>query len=549
MTNPAASSEKADFVFTNIKAWQTGLAAPEHISLAVRDGLVARIGRPGELSGLIGPATQVYDIPGGLLMPGLCDAHMHPLMGGQALLECDLSQAKGHQDCLATIKQYVRDHPEKRLISGAGWHDGDFPSPGPGREDLDAIEARRPVLLYSIDRHSLWANSRAMELAGINGDTPDPAGGVIERRDNGQPAGALREWSAMALVEKIIPKPDLNDKADYAQACFDLCARSGLTALHDAMVDEDSLRVYHKLLAQGNNIPFINASILCQPEQAKKTLEQAVNLRSAYSRPGLRVETIKFFMDGVTEGHTAWLAEPYADRPGFHGEAIWSGPEFIDMVKLANRLGFQIHIHTIGDAAIDLALTALEAARDELDRPDFRPELAHLDLITDQQINRMKKCRVGANLQPAWFYKDSVFDHVLLPALGPERANRLYPLKSILQAGIPTAFSSDWPASGDFLSLNPMDGIQIGSTRKPIDQPEAEPWLPAQIASVAQLAAGYTSGGAWSMARENQAGQLKPGLEADLVVLDQDIFAINPTRIASSQILLTMRQGRLTWRK
>lgn len=534
----------AEMVLRGGALYTSGMERSAPGAVAVSGGRIVYAGPEEGAAARIGKKTRVVEAQGGLILPGFQDGHVHPLMGGQALLECPLFEMDSLDAYLDAVRRCGETGAGRSFVRGRGWLPAVFPSGGPDKRQLDRVMPDRPVMLKALDAHSAWVNSKALELAGISAETPDPPGGRIERYPgSNEPSGVLREWSAMAPVEDSLPPLSHGERLAAVRAYLDMAARLGITGVHEALAHQEHLEVYRELARNDELTLRLNAAVVCEPEAGLDFIPELLAFRRDYSVGLLEVRTGKFFLDGVAEGHTAYLLEPYADMPGFTSEPIWPPDAWRRMAEALDREGVQVHLHVIGDGAIRMALDGLEHARRVNGPRGNRHQVAHLDLILPSDIRRLRAVGAVANLQPWWFYEDEVYRQCLIPGLGPERAGRLYPARSILEAGVVTACGSDWPAGGDFVSCNPLDGIQIGVTRRGVE-PDAPPaFRPEQGLALRQLLDCFTMGTAYANFREGETGSLTPGKSADLVVLDRDLFDIPAEEISRAKVLLTLFRG------
>jgi predicted amidohydrolase YtcJ len=529
--------------------------APDACSnaVAVRQGRIAAFGPGREIRAWIGPNTEVVDVAGGLILPGFRDAHIHPILGGMNLVECNLTGLTDLEACLAHIACYARANQDQDFIRGGGW----LPDLAPRREHLDAIVPDRPALFKSIDGHNAWVNTRALELAGITRDTPNPPGGIIERdAHNVEATGILREWTAMELVESRLPAPTLRDRVMAGWAFLQRAAAVGIVSVHEAMAHEEELLAYQALERDGDLHMRVQAALLCEPDKGLDQIDHLLQLRESFQSALLTPRTAKIFVDGVIEGRTALLLEPYADMPGYHGECLWSLDELQRIVTALDAHGFQIHFHAVGDQGVRLALDVVEQAQRENGCPETRPGarhmIAHADLIHPRDIPRFQALGVIANLQPIWFCEEKHFARTTLVSLGAQRAWSLYPVMDLLDSGAALACGTDWPFSGELNTFNPLESIQIGVTRRGLipdqDPVPAQSYNPAQCASLTKMLHAHTLGGAYADFQETATGSITVGKSADLVVLDRDILKVPIDEISQARVTLTMFQGKVIHR-
>lgn len=540
----------ADMILVNALIWpgrDAGGPKPG-MALAIAGDRIARIGDAREVLTLRGPQTELIDLRGALLLPGFRDAHLHPMIGAIDLIECRLSGPAEPASYLTQLREYAGKHQDRPFIRGSGWIYAAFPKSGPNRKSLDEVVPDRPVFLKAIDGHSGWVNSAALQLAGITRETPDPAGGAIERDPvSGEPTGFLREWPAMGMVTGKMAKPGIDEYLEGARLFLAQAAKFGITAIHDAVGKPPFIAAWEQLDRLGELTLHVTASQFGNPELGPEHLEELVDIRKRWKSPRRKIGAAKISLDGVVEGRTALLLEPYADAPGAFGEAMWEASDVRRFVADLDAAGYQTHFHAVGDAAVRLALDSVEAAQKANGRRDARHMIAHADLVDVNDVPRFAKLGVIANLQPAWYYRDSNFDSVALPCLGRERVFRQFALRSLRDSGASLAFSSDWPFGGDTLTFNPLDGIETAITRCGIGKSGVEPFVPEQAVGLETMLDGFTRGTAFADF-DDDAGTLEVGKRADLAVLDRDLFATPASDIHEARVRLTVAAGRITWR-
>jgi predicted amidohydrolase YtcJ len=541
--------KSAEMVFRDAAIYTADPGRPWAEALAVGDGRIIRVGDNGSVKGLIGPDTEVFELPRKMILPGFRDTHVHPLTGSFNLLECRLVGPADRSAYLNQISDYARANEGQPFIRGGGWMPDAFPPGGPNWADLDAVVADRPVILKALDGHSAWVNSRALEMAGIIKETPDPSGGFIVRDPTtGEATGTLREWSAMDLVESKLPKPAGRDLTTAGWAFLEMAARRGIVSIHEAMAREEELTAYLDLDRSGELTLRVQAAMLCEPPGGMSAIAGLRQMQQTFRSRLLEPRAVKIFLDGVVEGHTARLLQPYADRPGFRGELLWEREDFNGTVHALDRAGFQIHLHAIGDGAIRMALDALEEGRRKGGRRNARHMIAHCDLVAPPDIPRFGNLDVTAVLQPAWFYEERNFSQTTLPYLGPERAYGLYRMRGMLTAGARIACGSDWPFSGELNTFNPLDAIQVGVTRAGLDADPERPYMAEERVGLSAMIDCFTIHGARADFQEGLTGSLTPGKSADLAVLDRNLFTIPPSEISRARVLMTLFEGRPVFR-
>ncbi len=505
-------------------------------ALAVREGRIAAIGTEAELERWVGPGTEVVELAGRLVLPGFHDAHAHPLHGGIAAIGCDLSGLVSVEAILEKV-QSCGELSESPWILGSGWDLSLFPDANADRRLLDRVAADRPVFLQGADGHSAWVNTRALELAGVTRETRAPPQGVIERDHAGDPSGTLRE-SAIALVRERIPAPDLETRLRGLRHGLRIANGFGITSFVDAALGRADLEIYRSLAESGE---LQARTVLCMELASgqEAELEALIHERERYRSPRTRPDCVKIFVDGVLEGETAALLDPYLDRPSHRGRLDHEPAALADAVARYDRMGLQVHMHAIGDRAVRVALDAVAEARRRNGRSDGRHQLAHLQLVATEDQPRFAALEVAADFQALWAFPDGYITLVNLPAVGRERVERMYPIGSLRRAGARIVAGSDWPVS----SMNPLEAIQVALTRRDPSGRAPDALNPAERVDLPTMIAAYTIEGAWIMHQERETGSLEVGKLADLVILERDLFAIPEREIGAVQVTRTLLQG------
>jgi len=512
--------------------------------IAVGGGRILYAGPDSGLAPFITKGTEVINLRGRMVLPGFYDCHAHPVMGGLDMAECSLLGLSSADAYVHAVGEYAHRQGDSACIRGSGWLYTCFPPCGPDKVLLDAAVADRPVYLKAIDGHTAWVNSRALELAGITLDTPDPAGGRIERDPaTGEPTGTLRELSAIHIVEDRLPPYTPQDFVNAARVFLHQAARLGITSVYDAMALPEYLEAYKTLDNDAALTLHTHCALLCDPASGIGQAPRLIEMQKKFSGTRLHVPAIKFFLDGVVEGHTALLLEPYADRPHYKGEAIWNEKVLHETATELDRCGMQLNFHAVGDGAVRMALDAIGYAAQRNDRRGSRHQISHCDLIADDDLPRFAALGVIANMQPAWFYKDKNFDASTLPFLGHDRAYRLYRMNSLLDSGAIITCGSDWPVGGELISLNPLDSIQIGMSRLALQKAAGDEYAPAESVDLWSMLDFYTDQAAMACLQEQQTGSIEPGKFADLIVLDRNLFEVPVQEIHTARVLLTLVQG------
>ncbi|HTX81478.1 MAG TPA: amidohydrolase [Streptosporangiaceae bacterium] len=520
-------------------------------SVAVVGGRIEAIGNAGDsrIQELIGPATEVIDLRGRALLPGFQDAHVHPAFAGVTMIGCNLMGAASLDDALARIAGYAKQHPEREWVAGSGWRMEWFPGGTPDRHTLDRATDGRPAYLSNRDGHGAWANTRALELAGLDARTADPADGRIEREADGGPQGTLHEGAA-TLVGDLVPQLTFDERLAGLMLAQQHMHARGITAWQDAIVGDylgspDPLPVYLAAAASGQLTARVEGALWWDRARDGGQLPDILARRERGRGPRFRANTVKIMQDGVAENFTAGMLEPYHDPTGCHPHG--SGLSYVDPVALLgyvtqlDALGFQVHLHAIGDRAVREALNAIEAARTANGWTDNRHHIAHLQVVHPDDVRRFAELDVTANMQGLWAAHEPQMDELTIPFIGPERTARQYVFGDLMRSGARLAAGSDWAVS----SANPLRAIHVAVNRSLLGASgaEAEPFLPGQSLELAEALAAYTIGSAYVNHLDDETGTIEPGKLADLVVLDRDPFAAPPSEIGDTGVLATYVQG------
>lgn len=540
---------QAELVLTNGNVY---VADPRHSAcqaLAATAGRIVAVGSNDDVLPLVGRQTQVIELDGRLVLPGFIDSHAHASETALELFGVRLQGLASLEEYLAAVRSFCRDHPELPVISGSGWSNVVVPGRGPTVAALDAAVADRPALLVSEDGHSLWANSAALRRAGIGPDTPDPANGLIERDpSDGSPSGTFRE-GAQQLIRGVIPPFTANQYVEAIRHFQRTVAGPlGITTVFDPMLIAGApvFEAYEQLQRDDALTVRFRAALWLRSElPVDEQLEAAAVERERHTGALFEADAVKLFADGVIEGHTAFLDEPYADTPGDRGFPEWPAGELAAASVAAARRGFELHYHAIGDAGTAAALDAIAAVR-AAGMHGGRPAITHVQLVRAGDIARFAELGVTAVLNPYWFLKDDYFYELQLPYLGRRRAEHEYPMASFFAAAVPVASASDFPVT---VPPDPLTAIQAGVMRwLPGEAAPGDVLWPKECVTVEQMVDSFTIAGARALGLERETGSLEVGKSADLIVLDNDILAAPATEIASTKVLLTILRGEEVYR-
>jgi predicted amidohydrolase YtcJ len=538
---------------------------PAASAVAIGTGKVLAVGSDDQALAHAGAGTEIIDADGATVMPGIHDGHSHPFSGGQLLTAPSLNYAI--LDIPTFLKRIGKmlarsssDEPDGWLVVSL-W-DASGMAKLPDRHDLDRLDTRRPILVYAIDGHIALANSRALELAGIDAATKDPPGGEIVRDRKRRPTGILLD-NAIGLVAALVPPPTVEDNADDLAAGYGMMAKAGITTCLHAAVDEAELAAVAALADRGELPVRPHLALLVEAEEARDPeamLARVEALRATYARPGIEIDNLKMFFDGVIEypTQTAALLEPYRVNKGTKKNPRWvrgkdRGPTYWPpqaaraAIVAADAAGWQVHVHGIGDRAVRTALDSFEAARSANGPGDARHTITHLELVHPDDFPRFADLGVLASMQMQWAERDSYTIDRLRGYLGKRRFPYVYPSGSLKKAGAMLCGGSDWPVD----PLLPLRQVEMAVNRK-ADEVYAgypKPLKKSEGISLPASIAMHTRNSAYQLHQESLSGRIRPGMAADVVVLDRDILAVPLRKVSNAEARLTMVGGRVTHRR
>lgn len=550
---PVVEDGPPQFIFRGGKIFTQAPDKPWAQSVAVRGKKILAVGSDEEIGALAGAGTRAIDLGGRLMLPGFVEAHTHPFLGAFLTTGVDLQLPTG-KDALAAIAAYADANPTGP-VRGFGWRVDMFPPEGPSRADLDAIVPDRPAYFFAIDAHSMWANSKALEMAGITRDTPDPIPGFsyYARDENGEPTGYVLEVVAVLTVVNAVAAISVAGMGSLLEDWLPKAAAAGITTVFDAGVppigdDQGALLQLYADLEQRGALPFrVIGSYAVKGPPIDGAVQQLLDLKGRINTELVNINVLKIVGDGTQEGYTAWLLMPYADREGYIGASPFSVDQWRQLIAEADRAGIDVHVHACGERTTRVALDAIEAAMIANPKRDRRNAIAHLVYVDDADMPRFNELGVTAQFSANWMTADPDTLGILRDRYGPERHGKIYRPHSMLEAGANIAFGTDWPAAGYFSTYKPLDSIQIALTRQLVGQPGAPVLAPAdQRLDLEQAVRANTLGAAHQLRMEDRIGSIEPGKLADLIVLEKDIFTLDPHEIAATPIEMTMMNGRFT---
>lgn len=558
----------ADAVWTNGVIYTADEADTMAEAVAVKDGVILFVGTSADAEPYIGEETTVYDLDGGMLLPAMTDSHLHPPGTMYAeLYNINLNGVLTEDATMRTIEEYVAANPDMEVYYGDGFSIGAFSgeevSKGPSKERLDAI-SDKPIIIGSYDGHVAWLNSAAFEYFGITKDTVPPEGGVIEKTAEGELWGTLKE-----LAWDLVPPQDYTDEQiKNAHVAFQEYMHSlgyvGITHMSSGITSVTTVDPFVEMDKNGELNLYITKNTVLDPNMDYvEQIDKAKMAREAYTSEFYKATSLKFFADGVVEGVTGYLLEPYTEEagqaPDYVGSPLWK-PEIMNQAfALGNEEGFQIHVHSIGDAATKQTLDAMQFALDENGEGDYRNVITHLQLVDDSDIPRFAEYGVIANLQPYWAFKEPYWWEVVdQPLLGTERAEKEYPMQSFIDAGALLVSSSDHSVTP---FPNPFWAIEVGVTRNlnnaefyevdDITDMDDPTWLldKEERVSLTDMVKSFTINAAFQNFREATTGSIEIGKNADFIRIDQNLFEIDPLDIDKTQVLETILKGKTVYTK
>jgi predicted amidohydrolase YtcJ len=550
--SPSPGGPKADLIFFHANVY-TGVVSNSQFdsiqreeAIAVRGGRILAVGKNFDLQKLKGPQTKMIDLAGHFVMPGFNDAHLHLADAGLQKLNVDLTGAKSLDEFRGRVLGRVEIALPGEWILGGGWDETSWPVVAlPSRWDLDEVSGGHPIFLERVDGHLAVANTQALKLAGITIASRDPEGGKIDRNENGEPTGVLRD-TAQQAVRAVLPQPAHEKvKRGIEVALGDLAAH-GVTSAQDYSPDWQNFQIYEELEEDGKLTTRISEWL-----PFDEPIEVLKKKRDSHPQSDLMLHTgmLKGFMDGSLGGHTAALLQPYADDPKNSGLPRYDADKLNAMAKERVLAGFQLGFHAIGDKGVQMALDAFaaaeKAAREQKVKAadggdDYRLRIEHAQLTSPVQIRQFKELKIVASMQPSHVLTDMRWAQ---DRLGASRAAHSYAWAAFLNQGVPLAFGTDYPVE----PVTPFRGLYAAITRK--SENGRQLYFPEQRIGMDQALAAYTSGSAFAEFEEKEKGTLQPGMLADFVVLDRDVTAVSPEKILSTQVLRTVVGGKTVYER
>jgi predicted amidohydrolase YtcJ len=538
----AQSKPTADLIITNAKVWTVDKANPTAQAVAILADRIVAVGSNADIEVLRGAATEVIDAGGKLLLPGFNDAHVHFVSGGRSLDAVQLNDATSLEVFKQRVLERARITAKGEWIESGDWDETKWtPAKLPTKDAIDSFTPDTPVFLSRYDGHMALANSVALRLAGITAKTPDPPGGVIVRDAQGNPTGALKD-AAEDLVLKVIPPLSHDQRLRGMRRALAYAASLGVTSVQDMNDENDSfadIRAYGELLQNGELTTrvYVAPAVSDWDEQAK------VGIRHAFGSSYLRMGALKGFADGSLGSGTGYFFSPYSDEPGnsgLLGKQMQPLSQMRDWMTQADAAGLQICTHAIGDRAISTVLDLYADVVKANGGADRRFRIEHAQHMAEKDFARFAQLGVIASVQPYQAIDDGRWAEA---RIGHDRASRTYAFRTFLNHGVHLAFGTDW----DVAPLNPIWTVYAAVTRATLDGKNPNGWFPEQKLTVAEAVEAYTMGSAYAEFQERVKGSITPGKLADLVLLSDDIFSIDPAKIRDVKVLKTIVGGKVVW--
>jgi len=532
---PGNSRPAADLIIRNARIWTVNPQQPEAEAVAVLNGRIAAVGSDTAVMQWRGARTRTVDAQGQRLLPGFNDAHVHFSDGGASLGAVQLTDVTSLKEFVRRIADYAAHAPKGEWIRNGEWDETKWsPANLPTRQDIDAATPDNPVAIDRYDGHMLLANSKALALAGITSQTPDPPGGVIVRDANGQPTGALKD-AATELMQRAEPPLNFEQRRRAIVRALREAAMRGVTSVQDMSLDYGDLAVYSQLQREGKlTVRVYGAPLITTVEDQAK-----LGLGRGFGGPSLRIGALKMFADGSLGSRTAYFTQPYSDEPGNRG-LLFS--DLLPLSKAGQRLALaenanlQVCTHAIGDAAIKTVLDLYQAVEKNAGPKDRRWRIEHAQHMASADFERFAQLRVIASVQPYQAIDDGRWAEA---RIGHDRAGRTYAFRTFMQHGVRLAFGTDWPVA----PLDPMLTLYAAVTRATLDGKYPQGWFPEQKLSIQDAIAAYTMESAYAEFQDHDKGSIEPGKLADMVLLSQDVLKIAPTAIRDTHVVKTFLGG------
>jgi predicted amidohydrolase YtcJ len=535
----AQSRPAADLIIRNAKVWTVDKAHPTAEAVAVLRERIVAVGTNQDVEPWRGAGTRVIDAAGKLLLPGFNDSHVHFVDGGLALDSVQLNDATSAEEFSRRIAERVKKTPHGEWVTGGDWDETKWtPAAMPTKDLIDPYTSDAPVFVGRYDGHMALANSVTLRLAGITAQTPDPPGGVIVRDAQGNPTGALKD-AAMDLVFKVAPPLSHDARLRAVKRALAHAASLGVTSVQHMNPQYADIAVYSELLERGG----LTARIYAAPLITGVDDQVRIGVRHAFGGPFLRIGALKAYADGSLGSSTAYFFEPFSTQPNNRGllsDEMHPVSLMQDRMMKADAAGLQLCTHAIGDQGISIILDLYSEIVKAHGKSDRRFRIEHAQHMVEKDFDRFARLHVIASMQPYHAIDDGRWAE---ERIGHDRASRTYAFRTFLNHGVRLAFGTDW----DVAPLNPMLGLYAAVTRATLDGKNPNGWFPEQKLTVAEAVEAYTMGSAYAEFQEKDKGSITSGKLADMVLLSDDIFTIDPAKIRDAKVITTWVGGKEVW--
>ncbi|HMA42396.1 MAG TPA: amidohydrolase [Gemmatimonadales bacterium] len=536
----ACGGPKADTVIEHGMVW-TGLSSgnPQPGAVAIRAGKILAVGDSAEVAQHVGANTQVIDAHGGLVLPGFADGHTHFVQGGFQLASLDLRDAATPQEFVRRVAAFARTRRPGQWILGGDWDHTLWPGqPLPRREWIDSVTPDNPVFISRLDGHEALANTAAIRAAGVTKDTPTPSGGEILRdARTGEPTGIFKD-QALGLIDKAVPAPAAEETDSAVARAMRYAASLGVTATANMSASWADLASYRRLERAGRMTLRV---YLYLPIDTWRAVAETLRASGAGDE-WVRIGGLKGFMDGSAGSRTAYFFDAYDDSAGYRGLLQNTEADMRTWIGNADSAGLQVAVHAIGDRANAILLAIYDSVARAHGTRDRRFRVEHAQHLRAEDIPLFGRLRIVPSMQPYHAIDDGRW---VEQRIGPERIKTTYAFRTLLDTEAPLAFGSDWTVA----TLDPLWGLYAAVTRRTLDGKHPDGWVPEQKIALAQALRAYTAGNAWAVFAENQWGTLAPGRDADVVVLDHNLFTMPPESLATARVTVTIVGGKVVYRK